>query len=456
MTTLKDISKFIQFSSAIFLWVHYSFVGMSSDWPQFLGPERNGISDEVGLAESWPESGPRLSWKLDVGTGYSAPSIRDGKVVLHHRVKDKEIVLCLHETTGEKIWEYSYVSQFTDPYGYNNGPRCTPILTENLCFTFGAEGRLSCLNLQDGTLVWEVATQEKWKVPEAFFGVGSTPILEDNTLFVMVGGQPNSGIVAFEATTGKVLWENAGKSNWDGAPMIGWPGNRDYAWTGYEKVADYSSLVMSTIHGQKVLLGVMRHGLVALNPDSGQIHFSHWFMARVPESVNAMNPMVFDNQVLISSCYYRQGSILLNIDPDIKIQGPAWKGLNLEIHFTTPVLHDGYIYAFSGRNPPDASFRCVEWKTGNIQWQRDESFRNNSDSPARLGRGSAILADQKLFVLGETGILALIKADPSKLTEVCRARIQGMDYPSWTAPVLANGHLFLRSESSLIRLNILP
>src|SRR5665213_432965 len=164
----------------------------AADWPQFLGPIRNGISTETGLLEKWPPSGPPILWDKHIGAGYSAPSTRSGLLVLFHRIDNNEIVEAFQATNGQPVWRYTYLSQFVDPYGYNNGPRCTPLLTDDYCYTFGAEGMLTCLELKTGKLVWQRDTGKEWQVPEAFFGVGSTPILEDNLLFVMVGGQPNA------------------------------------------------------------------------------------------------------------------------------------------------------------------------------------------------------------------------------------------------------------------------
>ena len=180
----------------------------ADDWPQFLGQKANGTSAEKNLIEAFPEGGPPLVWEKDVGTGYGAPSIRGGKLVLHHRLKNEEIVEAFGASDGKPIWRYTYATAFVDPYGYNNGPRCTPLLTSNRCYTFGAQGKLLCLDLVNGKLVWERDTQKDWEVPEAFFGVGSTPILEGDFLIVMVGGQPNSGVVAFDAGTGKTVWES--------------------------------------------------------------------------------------------------------------------------------------------------------------------------------------------------------------------------------------------------------
>jgi hypothetical protein len=200
--------------------------GFAEDWPRFLGPNGDGTSSETGLIDRFPEGGPPLVWEKDIGSGYSAPSVRGGKLVLHHRIKAEEIVQAFALPKGEPIWRYAYPTSFIDPYGYNNGPRSTPLLTSNRVYTFGAEGKLLCLDLSSGKLVWQRDTQKDWNIPEAFFGVGSTPLLEDGRLIVMIGGQPNSGVAALDPETGKTLWESVGELNWRGQPMHGWPGER--------------------------------------------------------------------------------------------------------------------------------------------------------------------------------------------------------------------------------------
>src|SRR5437868_3236160 len=174
----------------------------AADWPRFLGPDGDNISPETGLVENWSTNGLPLVWQKEVGSGYSAPSVLGNRLVLHHRVGNEEVVECFDATNGASLWRYAYSTAFTDPFGYNNGPRCTPTLTSNRCYTFGAEGRLCCLDMQTGKLVWQRETAKEWTVPEPFFGVGSTPLLDGDRLITMVGGQPNSAVVAFDAHTG--------------------------------------------------------------------------------------------------------------------------------------------------------------------------------------------------------------------------------------------------------------
>ncbi len=449
------------------------------DWSRFLGPQANNVSTETGLLETWPTNGPPLLWSKGIGTGYSAPSVRGSRLVLHHRIGDEELVECFNAATGASQWRHAYPSKFTDPYGYNNGPRCTPLLTSNRCITFGAEGQLVCLELATGKLVWQRDTAKDWAVPEAFFGVGSTPLLEGDKLIVMVGGQPDAGVVALDVTTGRTIWENVGRTNWQGVTTIGWRAEAPYRWTGVEKLASYATPVAATIHGRRHVFCLMRQGLVSLNPTNGAVNFSRWFQSQANDSVNAMCPVVQDDLVLISGAYYRVGAVLLRVKADAKSfeevwrdparhpmdfadRDPAtgrWKQPVLEIHWNTPVLHEGHLYAFSGRNEPDATFRSVELKTGKLKWNRDEHWAGHPPPGSRAqppvyGRGSAILADGKLIALGEGGLLGLFKLNPQKDEEVARWQVPELHFPCWAAPVLSRKKLYLRSEDRLVCLSL--
>ncbi len=442
------------------------------DWPIFLGPQGTGISREKNLLDKWPEDGPPVVWKKKIGTGYSAPSVLGHRLIVIHRPKDEDIVDCVHAVTGKPIWNYKYDTDYSDPYGYNNGPRCTPLLTKNRCYTFGAQGKLLCLDLESGKKVWERDTGTDWKVPDHFFGFGCTPILEDGLLIVLVGGQPNSGVVAFDPETGKTVWEAVGKETWNGVPQDE-NNNRPYKWTGNEMIVSYSSPIAATIHGQRHLLCLMRQGLVSLDPKTGKLNFKYWFRAKVHESVNAARPVVVGDEIFLSAAY-ETGAALLKVKSDGKEYDVVWRDrAGLSTHWSTTIATKGHLFGFSGRHEQEAMFQCRDLKTGDVAWETngfDGDVNDLKQDPKTgkivnkttgkpehwpfYGRGSKIIADGKFIVLGERGTLALVKIDPKKFEEISRTSYPEIHYPAWAAPVLSRGYLYLRSEDHVLCLDL--
>ena len=168
-----------------------------------------------------------------------------------------------------------------------------------------------------------------------------------------------------------------------------------------------------------------------------------------------MTPVVDDDLIFISAANNKVGSVLLRVKPDGKGVQEVWRGLSLENHWTTPLYHEGHLYAFSGRNEPDARFRCVEFKSGALLWDRDESWPPHSTTtPGVFGRGSCILADGTLVAVGEGGLLGLFKLNPEKPEEICRFQVPQLHFPCWAAPVLSRKRLYLRSEDRLVCFNL--
>ena len=443
-----------------------------SDWPIFLGPHGTGVSDETGLADAWPEAGPEVLWDMRIGKGYSSPSIRGNKLVIHYRQRnqDQDVIECVQADDGTPIWKYEYETDFADPYGYNNGPRSSPLLTEKLCYTFGAQGRLVCLDLENGKLVWERDTAKDWKIPPQFFGAGCTPILEGNLLIVLVGGQPNSGVVAFDAATGKVQWESVGKDTWDGAETDN-PRNLPLVWSEEEMLVSYSSPLAVTIHGQRHLLCLVRQGLVSLDPANGRVRFKYWFRSRTHESVNAARPVVIGDRIFLSAAY-ETGMALLKVHPDGNKFDVVWRDKRgMSTHWSTAIHHDGCLYGFSGRHEEQGMLQCVNLETGELIWETNgypgdiselapDPFTGKIRSTTTgkvvtlYGRGSFTLADGKYFILGERGVLALATLSRDGWKEASRVSYPKLKYPMWAAPVLSRGRIYLRSEDWLMCVDV--
>ncbi len=420
------------------------------DWPQFLGLNATSVSGETGLLDKWPEDGPPVLWKMRIGSGYAAPSIMGNRLILFHRQGDEDAIECYTADTKEWLWRQPYPTDFVDPYGYSNGPRCSPLVTKDRVYAFSSNGLLVCLDLETGDEIWKRDTAADFKIPPAFFGVGSTPVLEGNLLIAMVGGHPRSGIVAFNAHTGETVWENVGLEDWE------FPNARH---TKDPKLASYSSLVVREINGRRHLLALMRPGLVSLDPQTGEINFSYYYRAFVKESVNAAMPIVVDDQIFLSAAY-KVGSVLLRVSEDGKSVEEVWKNPDaMQTHWTTAIYKDGHLYGFSGRNEVPSDMRCIELATGDVKWKTEEDAsgalanpRDGSSSvePKWYGRGSAVLAEDKFIVLGERGTLALVSSDPEKFEEISRVKYPEMRYPSWTGPVLSRQRLYIRCEDNSV------
>src|SRR6266511_2460250 len=191
--------------SSVFICGAFLSSARGADWPQFLGPERNGVSPETGLLQAWPKQGPPLLWEKTIGEGYSGPVVAGGAVVVFYRSGGDEVVQCLDAATGKERWKHTYPTRYRDAFGKGDGPRSTPLIAGGRVVTLGAEGRLTCLELENGNKVWDRPLNEDYQARKGFFGVGTSPLLEGNLLLVNVGGK-KAGIVALDKDTGKEVW----------------------------------------------------------------------------------------------------------------------------------------------------------------------------------------------------------------------------------------------------------
>jgi outer membrane protein assembly factor BamB len=331
---------------------------VTHDWSSFLGPTHNAVSSETMLTRVLP---PPLVWEFPKGTGYASPAIAAGRLLFIHRMGDEEVVECMHPETGASQWRFRYGTAFEDRYGYNNGPRASPVIAGSRGFTLGAEGKLHCLDLESGAIVWRRDLRREYRVRQDFFGTASTPLIWDQLLIVNVGAPGGPTVLALDAATGKEAWR-AGT-----------------AWG-----PSYASPVPALVHGQPRVFvfagGESRPptgGLMSIDPSTGRVDFSFPWRSRAYESVNASCPVVFDNKVFISASY-RAGGALLEIRPDFTHR-VLWTTQEFGLHFNTPIQRDGFLYGFDGRNELDASLACVDAATGAVVWREARLWTETLD-----------------------------------------------------------------------------
>ncbi|HSH92698.1 MAG TPA: PQQ-binding-like beta-propeller repeat protein, partial [Roseimicrobium sp.] len=180
----------------------------AADWPQILGPNRNGVVVGDTIAATWPKDGPPIRWQRKVGEGFSGPAVADGKLVLFHRVADQEVVECMEAHTGKVLWKHGYPTRYRDTFGFDNGPRAVPTIYKGLIYTYGADSVLTCLELAEGKALWSVDLKKQYKADTGFFGPACSPLVEGNAVMLNIGGDGDAGIVAFNKDTGALIWKS--------------------------------------------------------------------------------------------------------------------------------------------------------------------------------------------------------------------------------------------------------
>ena len=415
-----------------------------SDWPSFLGPTGDGKSPEKFPIEPWPISGPPLIWRTEIGKSYGAPTISRGRLFIFDRYQNLARLSCMRSESKKLLWQFEYPTDYRDMYGYNNGPRTCPVVDSDRVYIYGPKGILHCLNVLDGALRWKIDISSQFNVVPNFFGVGSTPIIEDQLLIVQVGGTlpteardvyqaqgkiagNGSGIVAFNKISGQVVYQIT------------------------DELASYASPILATIDQRRWCFMFTRGSLVGFNPLTGQIDFQYPWRDRKLESVNASNPVVVGNTVFISEAYGVGSSVLQFYPKGYKI---IWSDLlsrrekAMMLHWNTAIHHQGYLYGCSGRHTQGSSLRCVELQTGRVMWSKPINERT-----------SLLYINGYLISLGEFGRLMLIHVNPKALdiiSEVQLSRQHGLKHPLWAAPVLSNGFLYIRSKDQLLCFDLTP
>jgi outer membrane protein assembly factor BamB len=411
---------------------------VTHDWRSFLGPAQNATSTETPLLARFGPNGPAVVWEVTKGEGYASPAVVGERLILFHRVGDEEVVECLHAETGRRFWKHAYPAAYRDRYGYNGGPRCQAVSDGAHVFTFGVEGKLHCLKLATGQVVWARELLREFKLRQNFFGVGATPLIEGDRLIVILGAEGGPTVAAFHTRTGKMLW---------GA--------------GNEWGPSYAAPIAATVGGRRRVFafagGESRPptgGLLSIDPASGKIDFRFPWRASRRESVNASSPLVVGRQVYISECY-GPGGALLDLLPDGSYR-KLWSNNVLNTHFMTAIHKEGYLYGVDGHGPRNAPLVCIELRTGKEMWRIEPEWQETVRTPEgerryqlSPARASLLRVDGRCLMLGEYGHLAWLDLNPKGYRELDRARLF-LAGETWSMPVLSRGLLYVCQNSRAI------
>ncbi len=374
-----------------------------ANWPQWRGPNRDGISKETGLLKQWPAEGPPLVWKATgAGGGYSSFSIANGKLYTMGLRGDREFVIAFDVATGKEAWSTASGSAFRESHG--DGPRGTPTVDGDRVYALGANGDLSVLDARTGKIIWNKNILSEFGGSNIEWGISESPLVLGDKVLVNAGG-PGASIVALNKNDGSVNWKSQSDK------------------------AGYSSAVPLNLNGLTEVVFFTGQRAVGLDVKDGRLL---WEYARPSNNTaNVATPIVRANRVFISSDYGTGGGVV-EIKPDNKAQ-ELWFSRDMKNHHSSSVLVGDYLYGFSS-----STLTAIKFDTGEIAW------RNRS-----VGKGSLVYADGHLYCLSEDGVVGLVEATPTGYKEKGRFRIKQDSLPTWTHPVVAGGRLYLRDQDTI-------
>ena len=382
---------------------HQALAQSGANWPQWRGPNRDGISKETGLLKQWPAEGPPLVWKASgAGGGYSSFSVANGKLYTMGLRGDREFVIAFDVATGKEAWSTAHGGAFRNDRG--DGPRGTPTVDGDRVYALGGDGDLSALDARSGKIIWSKNVLKQFGGSNITWGISESPLVLGNKVLVNAGG-PGASIVALNKTDGALIWKSQSDK------------------------AGYSSAIPLELNGTTQVVFFTGQRAVGLDAKDGRLL---WEYGRPSNRVaNIATPIARANRVFISSDYGTGGGVV-EIGGDNSAK-EIWFTQDMRNHHSSSVLIGDYLYGFSS-----AILTAMRFDTGEIAW-RDRS----------VGKGSLVFADGNLYAFSENGVVGLIEATPTGYKEKGRFRIAQGNLPTWTHPVVVGGRLYIRDQDTI-------
>jgi outer membrane protein assembly factor BamB len=390
--------------------VFRSQVSVNTDWPQWRGPDRSGISKETGLLKQWPANGPARVWRVtNLGAGYGSVAVKGDRIFVQMMTGRQSAVASLNRANGQIVWSRALGQASSNDRG--NGPRGTPTVDDDRVYVLTESGDLACLRASDGTPVWQRNLLQEQRAGNIHWLVSQSPLVDGNNVIV----SPGIGVAAFDKMTGKTVWTTQGL--------------RDQA--------AYSSVIAADVQGVRTLMTFTSEAAIGIRASDGKVTFRYPKAAN--GTANIATPVFSGNKVFFTSGY-DTGAALLGLTAqggEVKAQ-EIYFTRNMKNHHGGVVLVNGTLFGFDG-----SILTALDFETGKVLW-RDRS----------VGKGSLAYADGNLYVLSEDNVMGLVEASPAGYREKGRFEIPDSGLNSWAHPVVSGGRLYIRNQSSLAAYDI--
>jgi outer membrane protein assembly factor BamB len=392
----------------------------AGDWPHLRGPRYDGVSDETGLADSWPDRGPPALWSRELGQGFSGLVVVGGRVFTQlQSLTAGQCVVCLDAETGATVWQRRVDAPW-QPAGAYPGPYATPTWHAGRVYYTSPHGTAGCLDAADGRPVWSVNVVKEYRAREMHFGYACTPLVEGGKVFLPVGG-PGAAVVALDAADGSLVWKSG------------------------DDAASYCPALPVTVAGRRQVVAYLQNAVAGFDPETGRILWRQTLSSAYDE--HSAWPLYAEPDLLFSAPF-RAGTQSFRLGADGSA-APKWSSRELSGDVASGVLVGGHVYGFDlaelqarPHRPSRGRFVCLEAATGKLCWSTD-----------RTGHATVLAADGKLFLLNDTGTLLLADASADGYRELCRCRVLG-GRPCWTPPTLAHGRLYLRDGERAVCIHV--
>lgn len=407
---------------AIGAWAFGAFVassvavtGAMSDWPQWRGPDRTGISSETGLLTEWPDGGPPLVWRTEgLGSGYGSMAVVGDRLYLQVARGRTSSVVALDRSDGREVWSRALgptALRMQTPQGA--GPRGTPTVDGDRLYVLTESGDLAALTT-DGDLMWTRNILADFGGRQLPWLVSESPLVDGDHVVVTPGGR-GAAMVKLDKTTGELVWASSDLSD----------------------LAAYSSIVAADVDGVRTYLTFTNSAAVGVRASDGALMFR--YLRAANPIANVATPVYADNRVFFSSGYDTGGGLLhLAAEDGRVVASEAYFTRELRNHWGSMVLVDGYLYGYN-----DLILTCLDFATGERMWRARS-----------VGKGTLIYADGHLYIQGENNELALAEATPEEYRERGRIRIPDQGWPSYAQPVISDGHLYVRNQGVVLAYDI--
>ncbi len=421
----------------------------ADDWPQWLGPQRDGVWRETGIIEKFPSDGPAVRWRTPIGAGYAGPAVAGDRVFLTDRMLSEgarnptgqavfqrgtipgvERVLCLNDADGQVVWQHEYECPYT--ISYPSGPRSTPVVHNGKVYTLGAEGNLFCFDAEDGNIAWSRELKKDYHVEAPMWGFSSQPLIDGRKLIVLVGGKGTT-VVAFDTDTGKEIWHAISAKE---------PG--------------YAPPMIFQAGGRRQLIVWDPEAIHSLDPETGKEYWSQPFAVKAGLTIPTPRK---DGDYLFFTSFYN-GPIMLRLDPQKPGATVLWQGTSqserktdkLHAIICTPFIEKGYIYGVCSYG----QLRCLKEETGERIWESLAATGATGSQNDRWANAFIVKQGDRFFLPNEKGDLIIARLTPRGYDEISRTHLleptsgaMGRDVV-WSHPAFAHRSVYARNDKEIV------